>query len=198
MKMRRRHGRALPRRYGRSDGRSFSIEQSGNLFVVTLTRPLQVGSAGREVAAGTRLGTINERGTISVWRSAGSVPRGYTQSARILLEDARRELKAAGRILAKQRAREAATEQAEGSFIVKIGGETLRFHDFARARAGTEAILLTKPVGTKARFYRAGPATWQDGRPLTGSPWTEPFHVEETYEWNGQKRVGMERPKGGV
>lgn len=195
--MRRRRGRSLRRRYGRSMGGSFAIEQSGGLFIVKLTRSLEVGSAGRSIPAGTTLGTINERGTISVWRPAGYVPRGYTEAARSMLDAARSDLKRDARIMSKVRAREAAEEQATGSVIVKIdGGPEFRSHDFARARARAESELLSRPVGTKARFYRAGVGgrtTWSDGRPLTGVPWTEPFHVEEVYEWNGQKKVGMGR-----
>jgi hypothetical protein len=181
-----RRGRALRKRYGRSTGGAYAIEQSGGLFVVKLTRPLEVGSAGRSVPAGTTLGTINERGTISVWRSSGSVPRGYSEAARSMLDAARSDLKREGRIMAKQRAREAAEEQVSGSFIVKVeGGPEFRAHDFARARSRVESELLTRPIGTKARFYRASAG----GGERTGIPWTEPFHVEEVYEWNGMKRV---------
>lgn len=196
--MKRRRGHALRRRYGRSTaGGTFEIEQSGGLFVVKLTRELQVGSAGKSVPAGTTLGTVNEKGTIKVWRSSGYVPRGYAESAKILLNDAKHDLKAAGRIMAKERARETAAEQAEGDFIAKVdGGPTLRGHDMPRLRAKVEAELLTRPVGTQAKFFRAGPSHWEDGRPLVGIPWTEPFHIEETYEWNNQKRVGM--AKGGA
>lgn len=180
--------RALRKRYGRSStSGSYAIEQSGGLFVVKLTQPLQVGSSGKSVPAGTTLGTINERGTISVWRSAGYVPRGYSESARIMLDAARSDLKREGRIMAKQRAHEAAEEQTTGSFIVKIdGGPEFRSHDFTRARSRAESELLTRPVGTKARFYRA----LAGGGERTGIPWTEPFHVEQVYEWNGQKKVG--------
>ena len=197
----RRKGHALSRRYGRAAsgplpaGEKYAIEQSGNLFLVKLTRDLDVGG-GKSVAAGRTLGTINERGTLSVWRSAGYNPRGYGEIAKILLEDARHALKSSGHIMARQRAKEAAEEQASGSFIVKIGNSTSRFHSFDRARTEVEKALLTMPVGTQAKFYRAGVSgrtTWADGRPLEGIPWTEPFHIMETYEWNGQKRVGMPR-----
>ena len=67
------------------------------------------------------------------------------------------------------------------------GGPTFRAHDFLRARAMAETELLTRPIGTQAKFYRHS----ETGR--TGNPWTEPFHVEETYEWSGQKRVGGPR-----
>lgn len=187
--------RGLRRRYGHAVNRPFTIEQSGNLFLVKLTGAYSMGS-GKEIPAGKTLGTINERGTISVWRSAGYNPRGYGEIAKILLNDAKHDLKSEGRIMAKQRAKEAAHEQKSGSFIVRIdGGDEGRFHDFARARAYAEEELLDRNVGTQAKFYRAGPGTWSDGRPMTGAPWTEPFHIEETYEWNGQKRVGMPRGK---
>jgi len=184
-----RRGRALRRSYGRSLGGndSFAIEQSGGLFTVKLTRSMQL-SSGKEIPAGKTLGTINERGTISVWRSAGSNPRGYSEAAKSLLNAAKSDLKSAGRIMAGARAREKAEEQSSGSFIVKVdGGPTFRAHDFLRARAMAETELLTRPIGTQAKFYRHS----ETGR--TGNPWTEPFHVEETYEWSGQKRVGGPR-----
>src|SRR5271154_2298586 len=104
MRHRTHRGHALRRRYGRSTGGSgtFEIEQNGKLFVVKLTRDLQVGSAGKSVPAGTTLGTINEKGTIKVWRSGGYVPRGYVDSAKSLLNSAKIDLKAAGRIMAKE------------------------------------------------------------------------------------------------
>jgi len=175
---------------------AFAIEPGASgLFVVKLTRALAVGSAGRSVPAGTTLGTVNEKGTIKVWRSAGYVPRGYTEAAKSLLDAARHDLKESGQIMAKQRAREKTEEQEQGSFVVKIdGGPTLRAHDMPRARAMAEAELLTRPIGTQARYFRA-----QAGdTPRTGVPWTEPFHIDEVYEWNGQKKVGGPRPRVGA
>ena len=202
----RRRGHAPRRRYGRTLGGSdaFTIEKSefGPFFVVKLTRDLAVGSGGRSVPAGTTLGTINERGTIRISRSAGYVPRGYTESAKSLLEAARHDLKESGQIMKRQRARELAEEQASGSFIAKIdGGPTIRGHDMPSTRAKVEAELLTRPVGTQAKFYRAPTVPGEPVGPGTkyeGIPWDKPFHIEETYEWNEQKRVGMPRPKGGA
>ncbi len=166
-------------------GPPYKVEQSGDFYVVRLTRDLEVGSSGKSIPGGTTLGTVNERGTISVRRSSGYVPRGYTEAAKSLLDAARIDLKNSGRIMAKERAREAAEEQKTGNFVVKIDdGPTLRAHDFKRAQTQAEKALLTRPLGTKARFYRALSGTTT----REGIPWTLPFHVMEAYEWNGQKR----------
>lgn len=178
----------LRRRYGHSSDGTFVIEQSGGLFLVKLTRPVGLRS-GKEIPAGKTLGTINERGTISVWRSAGYNPRGYSEAARSLLDAARSELKSSGRIMAKQRARETAEEQATGSFIVKVGGVTRRFHEFKRANDWAESHLNGMPNGVRAEFFRG---LGEGATPRTGMPWDVPFHILEKNEY-GRIVMGSSR-----
>lgn len=60
----------------------------------------------RRLPYGTTIGAINERGTISVWRPAASVPRNYNRAARAMLERARQELWESGRLRKRPAARE--------------------------------------------------------------------------------------------
>ena len=149
----RHRGYALRRRYGRAavggDG-TFTIEKSefGPFFVVKLARDLEVGSSGKSITAGTTLGTINERGTIRISRSAGYVPRGYTESAKSLLEAARHDLKESGQIMKRQRARELAEEQASGT----SRGRSRR----ANAQDGPVEHEEARTIGASARCAPKG------------------------------------------
>jgi len=57
--------------------------------------------SGKKLPYPTTVGTINKRGTINVWTPAASVPRGYKAAARAVLEAARDELCAAGKVEGK-------------------------------------------------------------------------------------------------
>lgn len=97
-------------------------------------------TATRRLPYGTTIGAINERGTISVWRPAASVPRNYNRAARYMLERARQELWDSGRLRNRPAERRRKEEERTGSFIVRLeGGESSRFHEIGFAHENVTA-----------------------------------------------------------
>jgi hypothetical protein len=141
-------------------------------------------------------GTIQDDGKIHSWGGRGEAGRHYQYALEEALKALVREGKARDVAGEKKAQKDRAEEEKTGSFIVKVSnGKQSRFHDFAKANRWAEEIVKAGPIGTRAEFFRAGVGdrkTWSDGRPLTGIPWTEPFHVIDKDEHG---RVGMSSGK---
>jgi hypothetical protein len=186
----RRRGRALRKRYGRSQGETirFGDHELSVRRETATSKPYWV-VYGPRIVRGGRLdastqasyGTIHDNGKIHSWGGKGEAGRHYKYA----LEEVLRSLVAQGKardIAGEYKAAKARKEEEKtGTFIVRVSnGKTSRFHSFADANKWAEKIVEAAPNGTRAEFFRAGVSgrtTWSDGRPLAGIPWTEPFHV---------------------
>jgi len=49
-------------------------------------------ASGKTLPYSTWIGTIDETGKINIWTPAASVPRGYKDAAKVMLEEARDQL----------------------------------------------------------------------------------------------------------
>ena len=102
----------------------------------------------------TTVGTINRRGTINVWRPAGSVPRTYGREARALLEAARRQLIRDGDLADRERERREREEARSGSFIVRMStGLDRRFNEARRAYDWLETELRENRANSGEVFH---------------------------------------------
>ena len=76
------------------------IERSdtGRAWTVLVDEDELIVESGKRLPYSTWVGTINERGVINVWSPAAFKPRGYVAAAKKLLEQAREQLQAQGKL----------------------------------------------------------------------------------------------------
>lgn len=185
----------------------------GDLWVVTVEPNELMLTATKAYAPGGTVGTINKRGTLSVWRPAAGAPRDWSKLARYKLEEARTQLFKSGELRNVKAEKSRKEEAKTGSFIVKLSnGKTSRFHSMTKASASQYATgasewadeQLKKPDVQWAEFYRALPS---GAPPREGAPWTLPFQALEKNEYGIVKyaridkkrtprRVGVKRSSG--
>ena len=152
-------------------------ELKGNLWVISVDPNELHITATRSWPYASTIGTINQRGTLSVWRPATGAPRNWGQLARYKLEEARSELYRKGELVDRKAVKSRKEEEKTGSFIVRLSnGKSSRFHEMKRGVVWAEEHLKGKTTGTVAEFYRSHPsAEYVKGHGVI--PWTKPFHV---------------------
>lgn len=95
----------------------------------------------RSVAFPLQIGNINARGRIRIWRPSGGAPRNWSRLVTPILEQARAQLIANGRIIDRAAERRRIDEQKTGSFIVALfDGRVLRFHELRPAMKAIDEV----------------------------------------------------------
>lgn len=138
------------------------VRESDGFWVVHVdANELPISATRRWPHAGA-IGTVNQRGTVRVWRPAVSgVPRNWRRIVTYRLQEARRELINRGEIRDRGAERRLREERRSGSFIARLNdGQEARFNTFPRARDWAEEGLKAGRA-TLAEFYRD--SGWETG-----------------------------------
>jgi len=151
------------------------LQKSDDSWIVHVKRS-EFRLSPRSAPAEFALGTVNERtGRIDPWSQAFAEKRGkpipgWMEAARLKLQEI-----AASPAFAAEKRRHRAEEDREGSFLVVASdGARAAFHSMPPAKQwATEHLERTH--ATHVEFFRRPPSGARG--PLSGAPWTEPFHV---------------------